>query len=139
MGKDLSIPILAVILLLVGITSSAYVYANQIDNQSLRNFDINIILINDQEFIIEDLFSSFEIREIDSLDETGIALDYLITSFDIDCPSCHSYKIIGDDGYSQTVNWDNLKNGVLTYDKLVVFSDLPKSFNVKNVVEIEVI
>jgi hypothetical protein len=57
----------------------------------------------------------------------------------INCTSCHTYRIIGEDGYSQTVTWENMQNGLLTHEKKVVFSDLPKAFNVKNVVEIEVL
>ena len=135
LSKERIIPIIAICTLLIGSFSSIYVYAINSDYESNEDF----IVINNEEYLLEYLFSNIVIRNLDSINASGIALDNIITSININCPSCNSYKIIGKDGYSQTVTWENMQNGVLTNGKKVVFSDLPKAFNVKDVVEIEVI
>lgn len=134
-SKERIIPIIAICVLLIGSFTSIYVYALNSNNTANNDF----ITINDEEYSLEYLFSSSIIRNLDSVNASGIALDNIITSINVNCPSCNSYKIIGKDGYSQTVTWENMQNGVLTSELKVVFSDLPKAFNVKDVVEIEVI
>lgn len=135
LSKERIIPIIAICVLLIGSFSSIYVYALN------SNFESNedVIVINNEEYLLEYLFSNIIIRNLYSINASGIALDNIITSINVNCPSCNSYKIIGKDGYSQIVTWENMQNGVLTNEKKVVFSDLPKAFNVKDVVEIEVI
>lgn len=133
-SKERIIPLIAIFVLLTGSFSSIYVYA--VNTNLTTNQDV--ITINDEEFSLEYLFSNTPQRNFDSMNVSGIALDNIITFININCPSCHSYKIIGKDGYSQTVTWENMQNGLLTYEKKVIFSDLPKAFNVKDVVEIEV-
>ena len=134
-SKERIIPLIAICVLLMGSFSSIYVFA--VDTDYATNQDV--VIINDEEFSLENLFSNTLSRNFDSMNVSGIALDNIITSININCPSCHSYKIIGKDGYSQTVTWENMQNGLLTNEKKVVFSDLPKAFNVKDVVEIEVL
>ena len=134
-SKERIIPIIAICVLLTGSFTSIYVYALNLNNTANNDF----ITINYEEYSLEYLFSSSIIRNLDSVNASGIALDNIITSINVNCPSCNSYKIIGKDGYSQTVTWENMQNGVLTSELKVVFSDLPKAFNVKDVVEIEVI
>ena len=134
-SKERIIPIIAICVLLMGSFTSIYVYALNSNNTANDDF----ITINDEEYSLEYLFSNIIIRNLDSINVSGIALDNIITSINVNCPSCNSYKIIGKDGYSQTVTWENMQNGVLTNEKKIVFSDLPKAFNVKDVVEIEVI
>ena len=133
-SKGRIIPLIAICVLLIGSFSSIYVFA--VNTNYATNHDV--IIINDEEFSLEYLFSNVPQRNFDSMNVSGIALDNIFISININCPSCHSYKIIGKDGYSQTVNWENMQNGLLTYEKKVIFSDLPKAFNVKDVVEIEV-
>ena len=135
MGKEKSIPIIALMILLIGIGSSAYVYATQTDTEILGDS----IIINDQQYAVEEIFSDTEQRTFESLNFTGIALDDLIIKIGIECPSCHSYMIIGEGDYQKTVTWENMENGLLTADKMTVFSDLPKAFRVRGVFEIEVI
>jgi len=135
MGKEKFIPIIALMILLIGTGSSAYVYATQTDTETLGDS----IIINNQQYTVEEIFSTTEQRTFESLDFTGIALDDLITKIGVDCPSCHSYAIIGEGDYQKTVTWENMKNGLLTADKMTVFSDLPKAFRVRGVFKIEVI
>lgn len=135
MGKEKFIPIIALMILLIGIGSSAYVYATQTDTEILGDS----IIINNQQYAVEEIFSDTEQRTFESLNFTGIALDDLIIKIGIECPSCHSYTIIGEGDYQKTVTWENMENGLLTSDKMTVFSDLPKAFRVRGVFEIEVI
>jgi len=130
-GKEKIIPIFAMILLLIGIFSSVYVYATQVNTDT--------ITINGKTYTIDQIFSIAEPRTFESLNFSGVALDDLIIKTDVGCPNCHKYNIIGEDRYQKTVTWDNMKNGLLTKDGRVIFSDLPKAFRVRNVVKIEVI
>jgi hypothetical protein len=134
-SKEKLIPICAILVLVIGSIATVYVYAYSIDNTT-NKYDIKI---NDIEFTIEYLFLNVQPRIFNSINVIGIALDDLIINLDIDYPKYYSYKIIGQDGYSQTVTWENMQNGLLTYEKRVFFLDLPKAFNVRDVVKIEVL
>lgn len=130
MGKKKLIPIFAMIVLLIGTGSTAYVYATQTDADG--------ITINGQQYTIDQIFFIAEPRSFDSLDFSGVALDDLIMKAGVGCPSCHTYTIIAEDNYQKTVTWENLQGGLLTKEGMTVFSDLPKAFRVKNIVKIEV-
>jgi hypothetical protein len=133
--KDLIIPLIAFFIILTGTASSIYTYTTQ----SNLEIDTNIILISDKEFDMDWIFSNVLSRTFESLNSSGIALDDLIIKSGVDNPSFHSYIFIGSDGYSRNVEWENLKNGLLDDKKRVVFFDLPKAFNVRDIIEIEVI
>jgi hypothetical protein len=130
MGKDRFIPILALIILAVASISSIYVYTTQASTDTM--------LINGQHYTIDQLFSFSKPRTFADLNYSGIALDDLIIKTGVKNPESHTYTIIGSDGYQKTVTWENMKNGLLTKNRLSVFSDLPKAFQVKDVVTIEV-
>jgi len=133
MGKKKIIPISALIVLLIGSLSSAYVYTSTVDTE--------FITINGNEYTIDQLFFIGEEKTINSNSElfTGIALDSLIIKTGVVNPEDHDYKIIASDGYQKTVKWENIKNGVLTREGTSIFSDLPKAYRVKNIIHIEVI
>ena len=131
MGKKKFIPAIALIILLLGSVSSIYVYATQANESTIS--------INGQQYTIDQLFFIAEPQSFDSLNFSGIALDDLVLKTGIGCPDCHKYTVIGADGYQKTVDWEDMQNGLLTHEKMVVFSDLPKAFRVKNIVKIEVI
>lgn len=131
MGKEKLIPIFAMIVILIGTGSSVYVYATQTDTDH--------ITINGQQYTIDQIFFIAEPRTFDSLNFSGVALDDLVIKAGVGCPECHEYTIVGDDGYQKTVTWENMQNGLLTKERRVVFSDLPKAFRVRDVVKIEVI
>jgi hypothetical protein len=132
MGKEKTIPIIAMLVLLIGIFSTIYVHANQIEKET--------IAINGQDFTLDQLFSNGVVREIntDEGKQTGIALDELIIMIGIDCTRCNEYTIKAKDGYQQTVNWDVFKTGILTDYRKVIFPDTAHSFWVRDVIEIEV-
>lgn len=130
MGKDRFIPFIALIVLAVASISSVYVYTTQAST--------NTMLINGQHYTIDQLFSFTKPRTFSDLNYSGIALDDLIIKTGVKNPALHSYTIIGSDGYQKTVTWENMKSGLLTNNRMSVFSDLPKAFRVKDVVTIEV-
>ena len=132
MGKEKFIPILALIVIIIGGISTAYVYATQIDKDTIR--------INGQEYTIDQIFYLGETRTIQTIEgeKTGVALDDLIKKVGVGCSTCYEYTIKAKDGYEKTVNWDILKNGVLTEVKRVFFPDTAKAFWVRDIVEIEV-
>ncbi|RLF29967.1 MAG: hypothetical protein DRN08_00265 [Thermoplasmata archaeon] len=131
MRKEKLIPVSAILVLLIGIVSTIYVYAMQTQQET------NYINVNGRDYTVDQLFSMIEPRIFESLNYSGIALDDLIVKTGVSCPECHDYIIIGGDGYQKTVKWENMKNGLLTPDRRVVFSDLPKAFRVRDVVKIE--
>jgi hypothetical protein len=130
MGKDRFLPVIALIILVIASISSVYVYTTQANTET--------ILINGQHYTSDQLFSFTKPRAFADLNYSGIALDDLVTKTGVKNPESHTYTIIGSDGYQKTVTWMNMKNGLLTKNRVSVFSDLPKAFRVKDVVTIEV-
>lgn len=132
MGKEKIIPILAFIVIIIGGTSSAYVYVTQIDKET--------ITFNGDDYTIDQLLYMGKIKAVQTSegDKTGVALEDLIPNLGVGCPSCHEYIIKAKDGYQKTVDWDIIKTGVLTDIKKVFFPETPKSFWVGDIVEIEV-
>ena len=132
MGKEKIIPILALIVIIIGGTSSAYVYLTQIDKET--------ITINGEEYTIDELLFMGETKTIQTVEgeKTGAAFEDLIQKMGVGCPSCHEYTIKAADGYEKTVTWDIMKTGVLTNIKKVFFPDTPKAFWVGDIIEIEV-
>ena len=132
MGKEKLIPIFALIVLLIGSLSSVYVYATTTNS--------DYITINGTDYTIDQLFFIGEQKSIESNSElfSGVALDDLIIKIGVPNPERHEYTIIAADGYQKTVKWENMENGLLTKDGMSIFSDLPKSFRVRDIVKIEV-
>jgi hypothetical protein len=130
MGKEKIIPILAMIVLLIGIFSTLFVHATQINKDT--------ILINKQEYTIDEIFSISTSMTIqtDEGEKYGASLEDLITKTSTDCASCYEYTIKAKDGYQQTVQWDIIKKGVLTKESKVFFPDTPHSLWVYDVIEI---
>lgn len=132
MGKEKIIPIIAMSVLLIGIVSTIYVHATQLEQSTLK--------INGQDYTLDQLFLIGEIRviETDEGDKTGIALDDLISKVGVGCPQCQKYTIKAKDRYQQTVDWDIMKTGILTDYGRVYFPDTAHTFWVRDVIEIEV-
>ena len=127
--------ILAISVIIIGILSTIFVNANNVEVKQ------NEIIINGSSFEISLIFSDVNEKQIITDDgiKKGIPLDKLFNLTDEKCPSCFKYRLIGSDGYKQTVNWDDLKNGIFTNDKIAIFPHLAHSFWVKDIIEIEVI
>ncbi|KYK24419.1 hypothetical protein AYK24_06295 [Thermoplasmatales archaeon SG8-52-4] len=132
MGKEKIIPILALIVILISGTSTAYIYITQTEKDT--------IAINGEEYTIEQLFYIGKIITIQTTEgeKTGISLEDLILKIGISCPTCFEYTIKGNDGYEKTVSWDILNTGILTDLYRVYFPDTPKAFWVRDIIEIEV-
>ena len=132
MGKEKLIPILAVAVLFIGSVSSIYVYAMQNDSEYID--------VNGTEYTIDQLFFMGKQKTVESNSElfSGIALDDLMLKTGVSNPETHEYTIIASDGYQKTVQWENMKNGILTEEGQSIFSDLAKAFRIKDIVKIEV-
>jgi hypothetical protein len=132
MGKVQLIPIVALVIMLIGAGSSAYVYATQIDKDT--------ITLNGEEYTIDQIFYITKSKAIQTVDgeKTGVAVDDLIQKAGVGCPSCYEYTIKASDGYEKTVSWEIMKTGVLSYVKKVFFPDTPKAFWIGDIIEIEV-
>ena len=133
MGKEKFIPIIALIILIIAGTSSAYVYTSQIDKET--------IAINGEEYTIDQIFYNGAIKTIDTVEgkKTGIDLGDLILKSGVNCPKCSEYKIKAKDSYQKTVDWNILKTGIITEEKRVFFPETAKAFWIRDVIEIEVI
>lgn len=130
MGKDRLLPITAVFILFIASTSSLYVYASQTTTDTL--------LVNGQEYSIDQLFLIIKPRLFNDTNTTGVALDDLMLKTGVSQPEQCTYTLRGSDGYEKTVTWENMKNGLLTKNRESFFSDLPKAFRVKDIIIIEV-
>jgi len=127
------LPIVAIIVLLVAIAATFFVNSNKIDATQ--------IIIDGEEYTINQFFQMAEERSVQA--ETGesgkgVALDQLMQAIGIQDPETRQYTLISADGYQKTVMWENLQNGILSIERESVFSDLPKAFYVKEIVEIKV-
>ena len=136
MGKEKIIPIFAMVLLLIGTFSTLYVHALS-QNKVVEEGDI---LINDQTYSFEEIFSKYEEKTITTEEgkKTGIALDKLIMENYEGCYSCKSYLIEGEDGYKKTVDWSMIQKGIINDEGRVFFPDSAHAFWVRDVVKIEV-
>lgn len=128
MGKERLVPFVALFILIIGSISSLYVYA-------MEDTTENVTIANSS-YSIQQLFAPGRQRTIE--DFTGVALEDIITAGGIANPEDKHYTIIGADGYQKTVTWENMKEGILTEERTTIFSELPKAFRVKDVVEIKV-
>jgi hypothetical protein len=130
MGKDRLLPILALIILFIASSLSLYVYASQTTTDTL--------IVNGQQYTIDQLFSLAKQRMFNDSQYTGLALDDLMVKTGVANPEQHTYTLKGSDGYEKTVTWENIQNGLLTKNRESIFSNLPKAFRVKDIVIIEV-
>ncbi len=132
LGKEKTIPIFAMIILIVGTTSAIYVHSTMIRKDT--------ITIEGLEYTIDNLFEMAISKtiETDEGEKTGVALDDIIIKIGVNCPSCNEYIFIGEDRYQQTVSWELMQQGILSKDRTIYFPDTPHAFWVKNVVKIEV-
>jgi len=132
LDKERIIPILAVIVIIIGIGSTVYV--NAIQSKSGEE-----ITIGDEVFEFEYLFLNCQQRDFTEINSSGIALDDIIIKSGVSSPDNHDYTIIGTDAYQKTVTWEDMKNGLLSEDKQVIFPDLPLAFHVRDVIKIMIL
>ena len=94
------------------------------------------ITVNGEGYSMDQLYGMAEVRTIEG--ESGVALDDLMAQTGLENPESREYTLVGSDGYQKTVEWENMGNGLLTRERKSVFSDLPKAFMVKDIIEIKV-
>lgn len=121
------IPILAIAVLLIGITASVYAFARQNNATS--------VTVNGEAYKASELLGMAEERTVEEY--SGAALDDLMINLGVPDPETKAYTLIAADGYQKTVTWENMQNGLLTADMMSVFSDLAKAFRIKDIVEIK--
>jgi septum formation inhibitor MinC len=123
-----ALPILAIIILLVGVGSSIYVNSQKNDSTS--------ITINNEECSVNQISQMVQEKSIEA--DTGFSLDQLVIETGVASPETHEYTIIGSDGYQKTVTWENMQNGIITKSRESVFAGLPKAYRIKEIIEIKV-
>jgi hypothetical protein len=85
---------------------------------------------------VEVFFTSARTKTVEKYD--GVVLEDVVTSSGVAGPEAYTYTFVGGDGYQKTVKWADLKQGILTRDRMVVFPHLPKMYRVRDVVEVRV-
>ena len=135
--KRNTLMLVASFLLLVSIASNLYV--GGVEN----SISTGCIEVNGAKVCFMELYEKIGTitihNSITNESYTGVPLHSIIQFAGVNEPEKHSYTIIGADGYQKTVNWDDMKGGVLIENSRVAFENLPKTFMVKNVVKIEVV
>ena len=105
--------------------------------------DADTFMVNDKAYGWDAAFEDFEVVTLESADGTpwtGVRLSDLVTDSGVANPESHEYKLVGSDGYTKTVSWSDMENGLLTKEeKRAYFPDLPKAYYVRDLVEIEVV
>ena len=132
-GKETIIPIIAMVVVLIGVFSTIYVDASTTDKET--------ITFNGQDYTIDQIFSLSSVRTIQTDEgiETGAALDEFVVKTSSDsCHSCGKYTFMASDGYQQTVDWSLIQKGVITKEKRVFFPDTAHALWVRDVIEIKV-
>jgi hypothetical protein len=98
---------------------------------------------NGKEYSWKDI-SGLEMKTVNGTE--GVSLSAIINHSGLASPAEHQYRVLAADGFAKNVTWGNMMEGVLakvvdgkntTYK--TAFSTLPKRYNVKEVVDIQVI
>ena len=131
-----NVSLFAIAILLLSISASLYVKAIQTSNET----DEQILIVNNQAYAIDKLFSTFEHITITTDDgqKTGIPLDSLILDTGLEEPATYEYTMKATD-YQQTVKWEHIQTGILSQEQMkVYFPTLAHAFWVHDIIEIEV-
>ena len=140
--REFVISVIALLLLATGIASSLYLHSQQINRG-------DFITVGNEKIYMDDIFKKCRIVSVEVNDKgvmknyTGALLSDIINMSKIKNPEEHKYTIAGpgkEGGlYQKTVEWNDMKNGILTEDKRTIFPNLPRAFWIKDVIKIEVI
>lgn len=110
---------------------------NEIKSANLKRDGIYNEIYFDEPYLIK--IGNISIIIFENICKGEIELEKIINLSKVSEPEKHRYTIIGEDGYQQTVEWEDIKKGVLNEKRKVTFPHLPKKFWVKNVFKIEVV
>lgn len=127
MDRKKLIPILAAVVIIIGIGASLFVFLGSSDTSTVR--------INGTEYRAKELLAMAP--EVKIEEYSGAALDELMIAAGVTDPETHEYLVVSVDGYQKTVTWENMQNGLITAERMSIFSDLPKAFRVKDIIEIK--
>jgi len=136
--------ILAIIVISVGVVSSAY---TQLSYKTTKEVTKDVIIVDGKHLDFNELYEKLEHKTIQAEKKgviknyTGVSLGNIIIEAGVENPGQHQYKITGTDGYSPAspVSWDDMQTGIITEDRDCVFPNLPGSFWVRDLASIEVI
>ena len=136
--------ILAIIVISVGVVSSAY---TQLSYKTTKEVTKDVIIVDGKHLDFNELYEKLEHKTIQAEKKgviknyTGVSLGDIIIEARVENPGQHQYKITGTDGYSPAspVSWDDMQTGIITEDRDCVFPNLPGSFWVRDLASIEVI
>lgn len=122
----------AIFLMIVGIVS-----AFSLPKQEVKEY----LEVNGVKLSFDEIFEKCPEKEIEAMEENyaGVSLSCILNLTKIENPEEHEYAIIGADGYQKTVSWDDMKKGILTKEKRVIFPHLRKAYWIGDVVKIEVV
>jgi len=133
------IVIIAIFLLSMGLVSGIYVEIETNENEktffSSGYLEVDAFLLS-----MDNIFSNCtgHICITDRGNYSGVSLSCVVNNSNIQNPEIHDYTIIALDGYTKTVSWNDMKKGILTNERYVVFSHLPRAYWIKDVLKIEV-
>ena len=130
--------ILAIFLLSMSFASG--VYLQQIEQNTKDILEQDFIEIDNIPFSLETIFLQCPLKTYATAEGnyTGVLISCIINVSGINNPNIHDYSIIGGDGYTKTVSWDDTKNGILTDTRYTVFPHLSRAYWIHKVVRIEV-
>lgn len=122
----------AIFLMVIGIVS-----AISLPKQEVKEY----LEVNGTKLSFDEIFKKCPEKELEIMEEnyTGASLSCILNLTKIGNPGEYRYTIIGADGYQKTVSWDDMKKGILTKEKRVIFPHLRKAYWVGDVVKIEVV
>lgn len=110
---------------------------------TLNQRPTDTFLVNGKEYDWETLYDDLDTENIDGIE--GVPLDELILDAGVENPGSHDYRIIAADGYLKTVDWNDMRTGIITlegkedHDKMVIFREKAHAYWLYDVVEIRVV
>ncbi|MGA1819911.1 MAG: hypothetical protein ACMUHU_02760 [Thermoplasmatota archaeon] len=123
-------------LLLIGIVAAAGCLEGGEDDEEKAT-----IMINGNEYVIEDIFDDFTSVPITSSNDvvyTGVPLKDLLEDAGVSDLSASTYRITASDDYMKEVTHLDIEKGILVEeDIMTAFPELPGKYRVKDVVSIE--
>jgi len=141
--SKLAVAAVIVIVLVVGV-ATAYYFLMPKDGENEKETTPDAkITVNGKEYAWKDI-DDLETKTINGTQ--GVSLSGIINNSGLSGQADRQYKVVASDGFYKNVTWGNMMEGVLA--KVVdgknttfktSFSTLPKRYNVKNVIDIQVI
>jgi hypothetical protein len=132
-----------IVVVLVVVVAAAYFFMPTKKEKNNKETPQANVTVNGKAYTWKDM-ENLEMKTVNGT--AGVSLSAVINVSGLAGPLEHQYKILASDGFYKNVTWGNMMEGVLV--KAVdgsnttfktAFSTLPKRYNVKNVLDIQVI